>query len=64
MGVRTVVKDQEGNKNIKKQRGNETEDLDRRQGKKADCKDRKVNKKHIVQGLYVNQWEETGKVVL
>lgn len=64
MGVRTIAKDQEGNKNIKKWKGNEMEDLDRRQGKKVDCKDRKVNKKHIVQGLCVNEWTETGKMVL
>lgn len=64
MGVRTVAKHREGNKNIKKQRGDETEDLDRRQGKKVDGNDRKVNKIHIVQELCANAWIETGKMVL
>lgn len=39
MEVRTVAKDQEVNENIKEQRGNETEDFNRRQEKKAGCKD-------------------------
>lgn len=41
MEVRTVAEDQEVDKNIKEQRGNETEDFNRRQEKKAGCKDSK-----------------------
>lgn len=58
MGVRTIAKEQEGNKNIKKQRGNETEALKGRQGKKVYCKDRNINKKQVMQGLRVNEWSQ------
>lgn len=62
MEVRMVAKDQEVDKNIKEQRGNETEDFNKRQEKKADCKDSK-QETHCA-SLCVNERTETGKMIL
>lgn len=60
MGVRTVAKSQESNKNIKKWRDSETEDFDKERKLTA----KKIKQETIVQGLCLNEWLETRKMVL